>query len=187
MPKRYDVTATYAVARLGAAQVTAWLNGLGITRSLANVEDRPEYQAKDVDFIWETQKAVYQVELKVDRLHQTGNFFFETLSNSERDTPGCFLYTRADLFFYYFVTVRELYILPMPATRDWFLKHQIHPGLLRHPSNRFRERDTTTPVRGWAGFYTTRGAPIPRKLVLGEVEGVQGPIKIEEPHPIPFA
>ncbi|MDQ3459867.1 MAG: hypothetical protein M3498_11285 [Deinococcota bacterium] len=178
MLRKYAVDDTYAVARLGATQITDWLNGLGITSNLTNVEDVPEYQSKDVDLIWETQKAVYQVELKVDRLHRTGNFFFETLSNSERGTPGCFLYTEADLFFYYFVTVRELYILPIPGVRDWFLRHQGSPGLLRHSSNRFSERDTTTPVRG-GSFYTTRGALIPVRAVLKEVDGVQGPIKLK--------
>lgn len=172
MPRKYSVDDTYAVARLGAGHITSWLNGLGITRGLTNVEGVPEYQAKDVDFIWETQRKVYQVELKVDRLHRTGNFFFETLSNSEHGTPGCFLYTEADLFFYYFLEVRHLYILPMPQTRVWFLEQQGSPGLLRHPSNRFRARDTTTPVRGDAGFYTTRGALVPIKTVLNEVEGV---------------
>lgn len=178
MTKSYSVSDTFAVARLGTLHITSWLECQRTTRSVTNVEDDLEYQTKDVDLIWETQRATYQVELKVDRLHRTGNFFFETVSNSERGTPGCFLYTEAHLFFYYFIGTGQLYILPMPQTRSWFLNHQGSPGLLEHPSNRFRVRDTTTPVRGGVGFYTTRGALVPIKTTLIEVEGVVGPIKI---------
>jgi hypothetical protein len=171
MLKRYGFTDAYAVAHEGTAHITKWLKSLSITRNLTNVEDVSKYQTKDIDLIWETQKATYQVELKVDR-YQTGNFFFETRSNTERGTPGCFLYTEADLLFYYFLPVKQLYILPMPGVREWFLNHQRAPGRPGHPLNTFRETDTTTPVYSCAGFYTTRGALVPIEMVLKEVEGV---------------
>ncbi|MEW6499503.1 MAG: hypothetical protein AB1589_44625, partial [Cyanobacteriota bacterium] len=69
--------------------------------------------------IWATQKGEVLVEVKGDRWNRTNNFFFETHSNLEKGTMGCFLYTEADWLFYYFVNTRLLYKLPMPKTRDW--------------------------------------------------------------------
>lgn len=95
-----------------------------------------------------------------DRWNKTNNFFFETHSNLEKGTPGCFMYTSADWLFYYFINTRLLYQLPMPKTRDWF-------GIT---INRFQERETTTPVG--ATRYTTVGRLVPITTVMMEVPGV---------------
>jgi hypothetical protein len=114
VPKRYSMSESTDVARRAAQEIEEWLRGLSQTLDVRNVEDDPTYQQVDVDLLWTTQKASYRVEIKGDRLHKTGNFFFETVSNAQKGTPGCFLYTEADLLFYYFVEPGHLYILPMP-------------------------------------------------------------------------
>ncbi|MCB9136440.1 MAG: hypothetical protein H6636_13515 [Anaerolineales bacterium] len=161
MSRQYAVTNTFPAAHHAAVELQAWLWTRPETLDVHNVEDDPAYQKADVDLLWLTEKARYKIEIKADRLgHHTGNYFFETHSNQEKGTPGCFLYTEADLFFYYFTETRRLAILPMPATRAWFLPRQ----------DQFPERKTTTPVRN--GFYTTVGRLVPVSLVSQEVKGV---------------
>jgi hypothetical protein len=77
----------------------------------------------------ETRRRAYKIEIEGDRWHTTGNFFFETYSNQEKATPGCFLYTQADLVFCYFVEPHLLYILSgasstQPTTRQWALAYR---------------------------------------------------------------
>jgi hypothetical protein len=149
------------VAGRASTEIEAWLREWHGTVDVENVEGDPAYQKADVDLIWTTAVRDYAIEIKADRWHETGNFFFETDSNKEKGTPGCFLYTEADFLFYYFVEPRRLYILPMPRTREWFL----------HNLARFKERQTTTPVGN--EHYTTAGRLVPIEIVLAEVKGVK--------------
>lgn len=159
----YNFNEVNRVAALGMSDIEKWLKTLPETVAVENVEDDAKYREADIDLIWKTKKKPdgHKVELKVDRYHKTGNFFFETHSNVERNTPGCFMYTEADLLFYYFIEVRQLYILPMLLTREWFEKN----------INQFRVRDTHTPVG--QGFYTTRGRLVKRELVMKSISNAR--------------
>lgn len=157
----YSMNEVVKVASIAAAEITTWLLNKPETIDIVNVENEPDYQRRDIDLIWTTQQGITSVKIKGDRWHKTGNFFFETHSNAEKNTPGCFMYTQANLLFYYFVEIHDLYILPMPATREWFDKN----------ISRFQERSTTTPTRG-GSCYTTKGRLVPIKDVLQEVSGV---------------
>lgn len=157
----YDMAGTVQVAVRAARDVEAWLRERDDTVAVRNVEHDPAYQRIDVDLLWTTARREWKIEIKGDRQHHTGNFFFETRSNRERDTPGCFLYTAADLLFYYYVVPRDLYILPMPAAREWFLPRMQH----------FREAETTTPVG--QGRYTTVGRLVPIAAVLRALPAVK--------------
>jgi hypothetical protein len=161
MARRYSMEEGVGVAKAAARDIEEWLARSPVTRSVRNVEDVDQFRLIDVDLVWETEKRVYRIEIKGDRWHGSGNFFFETESNREKGTPGCFLYTKADYVFYYFVVPRILYILPMPATRAWFLENM----------HRFRERSTTTPAGH--GSYTTVGRLVPIETVVREVPGVK--------------
>ena len=157
----YEFKDRNALAQRGAAQLETWLKARPETLELKNVEAEPGFQAIDVDFLWYTKRKPegYKLELKVDSYYQTGNFFFETQSGVERGTPGWFLYTEADLLFY-FLPQGLLYVLPMPETKAWFLAEL----------ESFAERDTKTPVK--AGFYTTRGRLVPRKRLMQAIPQV---------------
>ncbi len=161
MPRQITIEDANQVARLAAQEIEVWLRDFKETIDVVNVENKPEYQAKDIDLLWTTNKRTFKIEIKGDRWHKTGNFFFETHSNKERGTPGCFMYTEADYVFYYFIEPGKLYCLPMPATREWFVLHK----------NKFSERETTTPVSG--GIYTTVGRLVPISKVLQQVKGVR--------------
>jgi len=71
------------VAQKASAEIEAWLRSLPQTQIVQNVEDNQAYQQTDVDLLWTTSKASYQVEIKSDRWHKTGNFFFETHSRKK--------------------------------------------------------------------------------------------------------
>lgn len=127
--------------------------------SIDDVEDIHEYQEIDVDLLINYTNRQVLVEIKADRHHKTGNFFFETVSNVERDTLGCFLYTQADYIFYYFIHIQTLYVLPMPQVRQWFLTN----------IDNFSQRAVQTPVGG-GRYYTTLGRLVPIKDVMQEFE-----------------
>ncbi len=152
---------TDAVGHRAVREVTRWLWLAPQTRRVRNVESDPAYQVKDVDLLWRTGGGEIPLEVKGDRHDETGNFFFETVSNTTTGSPGCFLYTEAAFVFYYFVRPRRLHILPMPATREWFLER----------IERFAERRTATPVG--RGSYATAGCLVPIESVMVEVPGTR--------------
>lgn len=156
---------TSSVAQRAAADVTAFMHAWPQTVAVHNVEHDAAYQAHDVDLLWTVLGAngrlrVIPVEVKGDRYHQTGNFFFETISNAGKNTPGCFLYTRAKWLFYLFVDAGTLYCLPVDRVRPWFL----------HNQDRFEPRATSTPVGG--SRYVTIGSLVPIDVVRAEVAHV---------------
>ncbi|MBI5774840.1 MAG: hypothetical protein HZA89_13990 [Verrucomicrobia bacterium] len=155
MPREYDFHSTQRLAARAARELAVWLAADPRTVRVVNVEADEKFQALDVDLLWETRAGRRKIEIKADRHDQTDNFFFETESNREAGTPGCFLYTEADEVFYYFTGLRRLYVLPMPATRAWFTARL----------KRFREVTARTPVRG--GFYTTAGRLVKIEEVMG--------------------
>jgi len=127
-----------------------------------DVQDDPRFQHRGVDLLWERPgEEVLGVEVKGDRQGRRGTFFLELVSNAEKDTPGCFLYSRADLLAYVFLDRRELHLLPLPAARDWFLRH----------ASEFPLRHAHTRVGGKR--YTTVGATVSARRALAEVPGIR--------------
>jgi hypothetical protein len=160
------MTYSTGVARWAAVDITQFLEATWPqTVTVHNVEDDPAYQAHDVDLLWTVversgRMRIIPIEVKGDRYHQTGNFFFETVSNESKGTPGCFLYTSAKWLFYYFVESGDLFCLPMSRVRPWFC----------HQLERFEERRTSTLVGDDA--YVTVGRLVPIETVLQEISGV---------------
>lgn len=128
-----------------------------------DVQADPRFQHRGVDLLWESPAGgVTGVEVKGDRQgHRHGNFFFELVSNLEKDTPGCFLYSTADLVLYVFLERLDVHLLPLPEVRRWFL-----PRAKRYPI-----RHTRTQM-GTEG-YTTLGVLVPVREVLEEVPGTR--------------
>ncbi len=117
---------------------------------LHDVSLDPRFQHRGVDLLWEQPDgSVLGVEVKGDRQPKSPNYFLELISNLEKDTPGCFLYSRADLLAYVFLAQRELHLLPLPAVREWFL-----PVARDYPLKHTR-------TRTGALQYTTVGAIVP--------------------------
>ncbi|HZH04184.1 MAG TPA: hypothetical protein VEY30_10385 [Myxococcaceae bacterium] len=127
-----------------------------------DVQDDPRFQHRGVDLLWQAPDgAVRGVEVKGDRQAHRGNYFFELVSNLEKNTPGCFLYSEADALLYVLLSPREVHHLPLKETRAWFLdRSAAFP--LRHTHTRVG-RET----------YTTVGATVPIRQVLSQVSGVR--------------
>ncbi|WP_162053381.1 hypothetical protein [Pontibacter pamirensis] len=165
--RKYSMEGASEVADKAAAEIEALLRRQPATVEVINVESDPSYREKDIDLLWNRKLddgsiKTISIEVKGDRWYKTGNYFFETCSNEGKGTPGCFMYTEADYVYYYFVNAKELHVLPMPATRDWFKNHIAD----------FSEKKTSTPV-GNGKSYVTVGRLVPRCLVAAEVAGVK--------------
>ncbi len=165
--KQHSMAYTSGIARQAAADVTHFLENYWqkYTVAVHNVEDDKAFQAHDVDLLWTIvdgngRLRTIAIEIKGDRYHHTGNFFFETISNTGKGTPGCFLYTKAHWLFYYFVEIGHLYCLPMMTVQPWFYEN----------SDRFSEQATSTPAGD--GRYVTVGRLVPIQTVLDEVPGI---------------
>ena len=93
---------------------------------MGDFQNHPDHFKSD-DLTWAhfTERGLefYRLEVKTDRNANSGNFFFETISDIDRKSPGCFMASEADWLFYYFITIKKLYALPLHATREWFEKH----------------------------------------------------------------
>lgn len=119
-----------------------------------DVQQDPRFQHRGVDLLWERPSMpVAGIEVKGDRNARRGNYFFELVSNVEKDTPGCFLYSVADVMAYVFLETRELHLLPLPEVRSWFL-----PRAKEFPLK-------STRTKTGAVLYTTVGAAVPVKTV----------------------
>ena len=115
------------------------------------------------------------IEVKGDRQPRRRRYFFELVSNLERDTPGCFLYSGADLMVYVFLAQAELHVLPLQAVREWFLP-RAKDYELRHTFTQ------TGAIR-----YTTVGAVVPVKDVcefVPQVRRIPLPRRGVEPAPL---
>jgi len=138
----------------------AWFRHEDPTSRVHDVSLDPRFQHRGVDLLWQRSDGrVLGVEVKGDRNGRRGNYFFELVSNVEKDTPGCFLYTEADLYVYALLDLREVHVLPMPAAREWFLP-RASEWPLRH-----------VHTRTGALLYTTVGAVVPVRTVQADVAG----------------
>jgi hypothetical protein len=140
-----------------------WLLSAEPGSRIHDVQEDPRFQHRGVDLLWELPSGeVRGVEVKGDRSpRHRRRYFFELVSNLERDTPGCFLYSGADLLVYVFLSQGELHVLPLKAVREWFLPR----------AKSYELRNTSTQTG--AIRYTTVGAVVPVKDVREAVPGVQ--------------
>lgn len=145
--------------------IIRWLNSQAETIKVENVENDRYYQDKNINLIWQnkkslTKKNIILISIKSDIYDQSDNLFFETDSNQEKQKSGCFIYTEANLLFYYFTASRILYSVPMPKTRDWF----------NSKINYFSKYCTQTKVG--TSSYTNVGRLVPIQTLMREVKEV---------------
>lgn len=164
--KSYSFDEKNNYSKRGTAVVTRYLNSQKDTLRVENVENESKYQFMDIDLVWVYKKngseIVTYVEVKTDD-YTTGNFWLETVSNEEKGTSGCFVKSKADLFFYYFPKWDRLYIMPMQKAQSWFTTNL----------QRFRESRTTTKDDFGAHQHTTVGRIVPIVVMLNEVKNIQ--------------
>jgi hypothetical protein len=153
---------TLEVSKIASKAVEEYLKNLKETVSVINVEDDKRFQKQDVDLLWvyilNNKEYFKKIEVKGDRYSHTGNFFIETMSNIERNNPGCFMYTEADFIYYYFIDTKEVNIIPVKRWREWFISNK----------ERFTRKKLSTAV-GNGARYTSEGRLVPKVLMRKEV------------------
>lgn len=135
---------------------------------LHDVSLDPRFQHRGVDLLWDRPGLPPQgIEVKGDRQGaRRGNYFFELVSNAEKETPGCFLYSTADVMAYVFLDARQVHLLELRRVREWFLS---------------RAKDftlKTTKTKTGAFLYTTVGAVVPVREVA---HGVPDAVRVVDP------
>lgn len=161
---QYEMNPMLEIGQIASKEVEKYLRSLKETVEVINVEDNKHFQKKDIDLLWiyilNNEEYMKRIEVKGDRYAHTGNFFIETMSNRERNNPGCFMYTEADYLYYYFIDSRELNVMPVKESREWFIKNM----------HRFEEKFLSTKV-GDIGYYTSSGRLVPKEIMRREVKG----------------
>ena len=156
MSRSYTMSAVRGAAERAVMLVREHLKREDPDSRIHDVQNDPRFQHRGVDLIWErSPDQLLGVEVKGDRrASRKGNYFFELVSNLEKNTPGCFLYSTADVLAYVFLQSLEVHELPLVTTRTWFLSR----------ASDFPLRHTRTSL-GKEG-YTTVGAIVPVRELL---------------------
>ena len=158
MPRAFSMRGVQGAADRAVQHARAFLLAEAPGSRVHDVQLDPRFQHRGVDLLWELPGGeVKGVEVKGDRQPRRRNYFFELVSNLERDTPGCFLYSAADLLVYVFLAQQELHALPLGRVREWFLPR----------AKAFSVKHAFT--RTGAVKYTTLGAVVPVRQVLEAV------------------
>lgn len=159
MPRAYSMRGVMGAADRAVSLATDFLQLQAPGSLVHDVQVDPRFQHRGIDLLWDKGGGtVLGVEVKGDRQgRRRGNYFFELISNAEKDAPGCFLYSTADLLVYVFLDVREVHCLDLKAVRDWFL-----PNAKTYPLK-------ATKTRTGAVLYTTVGAIVPLRDVKAAV------------------
>jgi hypothetical protein len=157
MARSFSMRGVQGAADRAVQHATTWMLETAPGSRVHDVQTDPRFQHRGVDLLWELSTGeVRGIEVKGDRQTRR-RYWFELVSNVEKDTPGCFLYSGADLMMYVFLTQAELHVLPLKDVREWFLP-RAKAYALKHTSTK------TGAIR-----YTTVGAVVPCREVLDAV------------------
>ena len=160
MVKKYSFLERNELANKHTKFVIIYLQKQEDTFEVIDVSSDLEYQKKDIDLILiKKDKTKIMIEVKIDeKMHQTENFFLETISNHIKGTPGCFIYSEADEFYYYDVVQDILYIFNLNEARSWF----------KNNLEKFKEVATSTSLSN-GDYYKTIGRIVQKKVFCDNV------------------
>jgi len=138
-----------------------FLNKQDKIKRVVDLSNKKQYQDKDIDLglvrVGENNEEIKETaEIKTDsRSNDTGNVFFETHSNLEANTLGCFLKTEADWLLYYCVNENFVYAARMKDLKPWFLKNL----------DSFADKKLRNKATNGRKAYTTKGKVIPKRSI----------------------
>lgn len=165
MAKAYSMEEQMDVSDLGIEVVTNYLLKHPNVSKIHNVENNKVFQKKDIDLLIKINERWCSIEVKCDT-YTSGNLYFETISNINKNTLGCLIYSEADFLFYYFEKINRLYILPMKRFRKWFIENK----------SMFKKKNPSTKGPNGNIFYMSEGYVIPLALIENQIK----PMKIIE-------
>ena len=128
---------------------------------VTDVSKDKEYQDKDIDFIVKLKNGEdISIELKTDT-YDTGNIFYEAISNKEYKVLGCMIKSKAKCLFYYFIKTKELYVIDFKAYKKWVNKN----------NKRFAKREIKNINKMGTGITHSIGLLIPKRTFEKEMIG----------------
>ena len=164
--KSYCMKGQKDLSDLGLAISLEFLQSNPNVFEVINVENDRYYQGKDIDLLAKMKiresKGWVGIEVKCDS-YKSGNLYFETISNMNKNTPGCLLYSEAHFLFYYFEKLEELYILPMQSFRQWFIQNK----------SSFDKKNTCTKDTKGKILYKSEGYTIPLDIIKKDFKRVK--------------
>lgn len=85
-----------------------------------DVSNMKGYQEKDIDLIayLDSIESQTMLEIKSDT-YESPNYFAETISNTTKNTLGCWMKTEADLLMYYFEKTKEVHVIPVKEAQQY--------------------------------------------------------------------
>lgn len=129
--------------------------------NVIDVSKDKKYQDMDIDFIAKLKNGEdISIELKTDT-YDTGNIFYEAISNKEHNVLGCMIKSKAKCLLYYFIKTKELYIIDFKAYKKWVNKN-----------NKRFTRKRIKNINRWGNAIThSIGLLIPKKIFEKEMIG----------------
>jgi hypothetical protein len=196
MARGFSMRGVMGAADRAVQYARNWLLATEPGSRVHDVQDDPRFQHRGVDLLWELPSGeVRGIEVKGDRQPRRRRYFFELVSNLERDTPGCFLYSGADLMVYVFLAQGELHVLPLKAVREWFLprakSYELRHTFTQTGAIRYTTVGAVVPVKDvQEGVPEVKYIPLPRRgqtaediqaaQVAGEAQEAQQPLPEED-------
>ena len=174
MAETYTFKENNTFAEQGEHLCAEYLKSIPKTLEVYDFRHYEDCRENDIDFFWLHDKKGYpykKVDVKTDKQRKWGNFFFETVSNCEKNTLGCFMKTDSDYFLYLFVEYDEkskkitkkydMYFLEIEPVREWFnkVKHNYED---KTPKTYYDNNDKSK------GSYSSKGKAVPISDVLKE-------------------
>ncbi|MGE5438038.1 MAG: hypothetical protein ACM3O3_12565 [Syntrophothermus sp.] len=164
MNKLYQMDECVNVANIGTKIISNYLLSRDNTIKLINVEKDKKFQSIDIDLLLisnvDNNVELSTIEIKVDT-YDTGNYFFETISNMNKNTDGCFLYSQAKWLYYYFLNTDELHIFEFSNIRLY----------LKDNYKRFESKKPLTTC-GDIPYYNSFGYIVPITTIKNELKKV---------------
>lgn len=146
----YDFNKSLLMGRAGEAVVAYTLMRAGYR--VTDVRDVAQYQDIDTDLLGVRNGQETTFEIKTDSYTaNTGNIYFETVSNVEMNVPGCMLKTTADVLLYYPEGLDYMLWIDMPTYREYIMSRQ----------DKYREHTVPNYRRYHNGISTSVGLIIP--------------------------
>ena len=157
----HDFNKSINVGDYGEQIIKAYLESNPNIVDVIDVSNNKEYQSKDIDFIVRLKNGEnVSIELKTDT-YDTGNIFYEAISNKEHNVLGCMIKSKAKCLFYYFIKTKELYIIDFKEYKDWVNKN----------NSRFTKKKIKNINRRGTGITHSIGLLIPKKTFEREMVG----------------
>lgn len=157
----HDFNESIKVGNYGEEIIKSYLENNPNVIGVTDVSKDKKYQDEDIDFIVELEGWGYiSIELKTDR-YDTGNIFYEAMSNVEYKVPGCMIKSKAKCLFYYFIQTKELYIIDFKTYKEW----------VKTNYKRFTKKEIKNINRKNNGVTHSVGFLIPKKTLEKDMDG----------------